>query len=175
MEPISRRMGNGSDTLFWSSNWIGGTPLAVTFPRLFSLCNQKDNLVVDLLEVYEERRSWSFSWRRYLFQWEEELVKNLIDLLESVVLSPGDDWWCSLLDPDNGFSVKSSYKLLSEDLLSDEVADVELVEVLDQIWDSSVSYKVIAFSWQLLYDRISTRDNLEVRGILGVEKPWECV
>jgi hypothetical protein len=57
MEPISRRMGNGSDTLFWSSNWIGGTPLAVTFPRLFSLCNQKDNLVVDLLEVYEERRS----------------------------------------------------------------------------------------------------------------------
>jgi hypothetical protein len=59
--------------------------------------------------------------------------------------------------------------------LSDEVADVELVEVLDQIWDSSVSYKVIAFSWQLLYDRISTRDNLEVRGILGVEKPWECV
>jgi hypothetical protein len=130
---------------------------------------------VDLLEVYEERRSWSFSWRRYLFQWEEELVKNLIDLLESVVLSPGDDWWCLLLDPDNGFSVKSSYKLLSEDLLSDEVADVELVEVLDQIWDSSVSSKVIAFSWQLLYDRISTRDNLEVRGILGVEKPWECV
>jgi hypothetical protein len=34
---------------------------------------------------------------------------------------------------------------------------------------------VIAFSWQLLYDRIPTRYNLDLRGINTSDKPWECV
>jgi hypothetical protein len=46
---------------------------------------------------------------------------------------------------------------------------------LDNIWDSSAPSKVIAFSWQLLYDRIPTKSNLAVRGIVGSEMPWECV
>jgi hypothetical protein len=145
------------------------------FPRLYSLSNQKESKVADLLVNQEGISVWSFAWRRNLFQWEQELVLLLTNLLESVELSPVEDCWCWLPDPDSGFSVKSSYKLLSEELLTEGVVDGDLVRVLDNIWSSSAPSKVIAFSWQLLYDRIPTRCNLEVRGIIGPELPWECV
>jgi hypothetical protein len=45
----------------------------------------------------------------------------------------------------------------------------------EQIWVSSAPSKVIAFSWQLLYDRIPTPKNLEARGVLISERPWECL
>ncbi|CAJ2643641.1 unnamed protein product [Trifolium pratense] len=47
--------------------------------------------------------------------------------------------------------------------------------IFDHIWDSPAPSKVIAFSWQLLHDRIPTRSNLAVRGILVADVPWECV
>ncbi|GAU25023.1 hypothetical protein TSUD_154970 [Trifolium subterraneum] len=34
--------------------------------------------------------------------------------------------------------------------------------------------KVIAFSGQLFHDRLPTRNNLDLRGILGSNDPWEC-
>jgi hypothetical protein len=41
-ESIRRKVGNGVGTSFWNSNWVGGTPLAVVFPRLYSLSIQKE-------------------------------------------------------------------------------------------------------------------------------------
>jgi hypothetical protein len=55
------------------------------------------------------------------------------------------------------------------------VLEDSLVLALDQIWDSPAPSKVIAFSWQLLYDRIPTRINLEARGVLSLDVPWECL
>jgi hypothetical protein len=55
-------------TSFWNVKLIGDTPLAVSFPRLFSISNQKDNMVRDFLDFEGEALSWSFSWRRNLFQ-----------------------------------------------------------------------------------------------------------
>jgi hypothetical protein len=119
--------------------------------------------------------SWSFAWRRNLFQWEEDLVKDLVFLLESVVLSPAEDSWCWLPDPNRVFSVKSSYNLLMEELGVDHVVSEEEVEVVAHLWESAAPSKVIAFSWQLLLDRIPSRGNLQIRGILGTDVPWECV
>jgi hypothetical protein len=55
------------------------------------------------------------------------------------------------------------------------VLEDSLVLALDQIWDSPAPSKIIAFSWQLLYDRIPTRINLEARGVLSLDVPWECL
>jgi hypothetical protein len=147
----------------------------VAFPRLFSLSNQKESKVIDFLELEGEIRYWSFSWRRNLFQWEEDQVVLLKHLLESVVFSLEDDCWWWIPEPDRTFSVKSSYKLLSKGLGSDAEVDEELKVVLGQIWNSAAPSKVIAFSWQLILDRIPSRLNLEVRGILSLNVPWECV
>jgi hypothetical protein len=46
---------------------------------------------------------------------------------------------------------------------------------LIKFWDSPAPSKVIAFFWQLLYDRIPTRINLDYRGVLGPEDPRDCV
>jgi hypothetical protein len=51
------KSGNGSSTLFWTTKWIGEIPLALAYPRLFSLPNEKDGKVGDLLVIDGERRS----------------------------------------------------------------------------------------------------------------------
>ncbi|GAU22481.1 hypothetical protein TSUD_296000 [Trifolium subterraneum] len=72
------------------------------------------------------------------------------------------------------FSVKSSYELLVKEFRLEEELEEEVALVFSHIWESPAPSKVIAFSWQLLYDRIPTRKNLEVRGLLSMDIPWEC-
>ncbi|PNX99671.1 cysteine-rich receptor-like protein kinase, partial [Trifolium pratense] len=175
VDSMARKLGNGLSTSFWNTKWIGEVPLALAFPRLFSLSNHKDNVVQDFLESEEGIRSWSFSWRRNLFQWEEDRVVVLKELLESATFTLEDDCWTWLPDEEGEFSVKSAYKFLLEELEPNVEVEGGLGIVLDKIWDSPAPSKAIAFSWQLLYDRIPTRSNLEVRGIMLPETPWECM
>jgi hypothetical protein len=91
------------------------------------------------------------------------------------VFSLGSDSWNWLPDSEGIFSVKSSYILLSSELLTDLVVDGDLLVALNHIWESPAPSKVIAFSWQLLYDRVPTRRNLESRGLMLVDTPWECL
>jgi hypothetical protein len=65
----------------------------MTFPRLFSLSNQKEGSVLDIAVVGGDSLEWNFSWRRNLFQWEEVLVVELKELLEEVELSSEEDCW----------------------------------------------------------------------------------
>jgi hypothetical protein len=61
VDSVRRKVGNGVNTSFWSSNWIGNDPLKVTFPRLYSLSNQKESKVAELLV---DLKVWTFDWRR---------------------------------------------------------------------------------------------------------------
>jgi hypothetical protein len=51
----------------------------------------------------------------------------------------------------------------------------EVSVVFKQIWESPAPSKVIAFSWQFLYDRIPTRCNLDYHHVLAPEAPKDCV
>jgi hypothetical protein len=175
LESISRKVGNGTSTLFWTSNWLGGTPLSLLFPRLFSLSNHKNCVVVEFFTREGDGGRWSFSWRRTLFQWELVLVTNLLELLEPVNLSMVDDSWWWLPNLDWIFSVNSAYKHLVKDLRPLEGGVVETPVVFDLIWESPAPSKVIAFSWQLLYDRIPTRNNLVDRRIIAPDAPRYCI
>ncbi|GAU50162.1 hypothetical protein TSUD_263410 [Trifolium subterraneum] len=145
VESVSRKVGNGSSILFWTSLWIGEVPLSVAFPRLD------------------------------LFHWEVDLVARLREILDPVVFSLEDDFWSWRPDSDGVFSISSSYNFLVEELRIVEELEDDKMWVFNHIWDSPSPSKVIAFSWQLLYDRIPTRCNLEARGLLGTDLPWECV
>jgi hypothetical protein len=57
-DALTQKIGNGLSTSFWNVKWIGTAPLAVTFPRLFSLSNFKDNHVK---YFWVEDGSWSFT------------------------------------------------------------------------------------------------------------------
>jgi hypothetical protein len=137
LEALVRKFGNGLSTSFWSIKWIGDAPLVVTFPRLFSLSNQKENNVRDFCN---DVGIWSFSWRRNLFRWEENLVSNLLDLLEPVNFSLEDDSWRWLVGDEGEFSVKSSYNYLVEELVTDDHEDGDVVKVLAQT-DRITKYK----------------------------------
>jgi hypothetical protein len=39
------------ECFFWTNCWLGGSPLAIRFPRLFDSCASKDILVADVLPV----------------------------------------------------------------------------------------------------------------------------
>jgi hypothetical protein len=77
-----------------------------------------------------------------LFQWEEDRVTRLRELLQSVVLSSNEDYWSWLPDSEGVFSVKSSYKFLMEELQPNDEMREEMVVVFGQIWDSPTPSKL---------------------------------
>jgi hypothetical protein len=160
---------------FWLANWVGGTPLASLFPRLFSLSLQKESLIEELFLRDGVEGHWSFLWRRNLFQWDSVLLQQLIELLESVTLSLVDDSWVWLPDPEGTFSTNSAYKYLAEELHRVDELEPEVALVFYRIWESLVPSKAIALSWKLLHDRIPTRDNLDFRHILAPDAPRNYV
>jgi hypothetical protein len=97
-----------------------------------------------------------------LFQWKEERVNLLGDLLSNVVLSNDIDVWKWKLNLEDGFSVKSAYDALVEVGDSSSLGDYEM-KIFSYIWESPAPSKVVSFSWQLLYNHLPTKDNLQRR------------
>jgi hypothetical protein len=102
-------------------------------------------------------------------------VQDLRALLSQVNLTVGSDFWRWKADPEGVFSVSSAYSLL----FSEASGEVDLVGMVNpvfaRIWSSLAPSKLIAFSWQLLHNRIPTKDNLASRGILRGDVPGSCV
>lgn len=110
---VCRVVAGGSDTYFWTDNWVGGVPLLIRFPRLFELAENKWATVEDM-----ERRGWevggdAWGWRRRLHAWEEKSVTKWSILLHDVVLQANvHDRWRWLIDPTHGYSAKRTYQFL---------------------------------------------------------------
>jgi hypothetical protein len=175
VDSLVRKVGNGASTFFWTSNWVNGAPLASQFPRLYSLSNHKESKIEEFFVREGDGNRWCFSWRRALFQWELDLLDRLVEVLEPVILTLVDDVWRWVPDPDGLFSVSSTYKYLANELRIMDDLDPDVAWIFEHIWDSPAPSKVIAFSWQLLYDKIPTRSNLFLRRILPPDASRDCV
>jgi hypothetical protein len=81
------------------------------------------------------------------------------------VLSNDIDVWKGKLNPEDGFSVKSAIDAHVEVGDSSSLGDYEM-KIFSNIWESPAPSKVVAFSWQLLYNRLPLKDNLQRRGVL---------
>ncbi|MCI35403.1 cysteine-rich receptor-like protein kinase, partial [Trifolium medium] len=46
-ECVSKKVGDGLDTFFWSDPWLGGIPLRERFGRLFDLAVNKSSKVAE--------------------------------------------------------------------------------------------------------------------------------
>ncbi|XP_039689993.1 uncharacterized protein [Medicago truncatula] len=122
-----------------------------------------------------EGGSWNLLSRRNLFVWEEGLFQSLLGEVEGWVKTVSvDSWWWKLED-EGKFTVSSSYEFLVG-LVSPHEFLLETKEmVFGSVWKSLVPSKVVAFYWQLLLDRIPTKDNLLRRRILPPEASVRCV
>jgi hypothetical protein len=80
-------VGNGLNTSFWKSNWIGNLPLAVQFPSLFDLAYDKDISVNKVLVSNIE----ALLFRRRIIGNLRVLLDDLMICCNHVFLSDQDD------------------------------------------------------------------------------------
>lgn len=107
---ITKRVGCGNITSFWHDSWIDHVPLATTFSRLYSICESKEAMVVEIGEWRNDVWCWNFDWRRGLFVWEEELLVSLFDTLAGKALSTEvEDSWYWLGKTASPYAVKEAY------------------------------------------------------------------
>ena len=110
---VRRVVRGGGATYFWTVNWVGGVPLQVRFPCLFYLSGDRWATVEEMARQGWEVRGGAWVWRRCLFAWEEECLRECYVLLHDFVLQDHLlDRWRWLLDPINGYSIKGTYNFL---------------------------------------------------------------
>jgi hypothetical protein len=122
-------------------------------------------MVRDFLLERDGGFNWVWGWRRRLFVWEDSILNNLLEVLPVVVLSEEEDVWSWELEDNGCFSVRSAYLLLDAIFSPASLLDDLHIRVLKNIWKSPAPFKVIAFSWKLIRNRLPTTDNLLRRGV----------
>lgn len=172
---VQKVVGNGMNTFFWTDPWINGGTLKERYSRLFSLCMNKEGVVVDFVRWQDSVGEWSWRWRRRLFQWEREKLCELQGIIMQMgVKGDGADKWVWLKDSTGIYSFRSAYKWLC---LSDFSGDVNFY---NHLWRGGVPLKIKAFVWKLAQDRVPTLINLARRNVIlfsvlckGCEKEGE--
>ena len=172
---VVRKVSNGREMSFWKDRWMGDQPLAITFPRLFSISLHKEAKVRDVWNLHNGVVSWNLIWRKQPFIWENNLVANCLTSLNGILLGEEEDRWWWLPEENGVFSVKSLYRVLEEVVLEDDRLSVEEEGVFVKLWKSLASSKVVAFSWMAIIDRIPTRANLAFRHVLALVEPCRCI
>ncbi|KAK2354046.1 hypothetical protein QL285_091613 [Trifolium repens] len=171
---VKKKVGNGRFTKFWSDIWVGDQPLCIRFPRLYGISNQQGECIQNMGVLIDNRWNWNLIWRRNFFEWEEDLRVQLHEVIDSFMPAEREDSWLWRNIPDEGFTVNSCYELLCETFLLAGEKDPFSESVFSKVWKCIAPSKVCAFSWQLLLNRVQTKDNLWRRRMIG-EHERGCV
>jgi hypothetical protein len=106
---VSHSMGDGKNTLFWTDIWVGEVSLRDRYNRLYELSMLKGESVFDMSTLGWGLEGKAWDWRRRLFAWEEEELRELRFLLQNVSLQVlRVDRWNWSLEPNNIYSVCSA-------------------------------------------------------------------
>ena len=105
-----------------------------------------------------------WSWRRRLWAWEEVLLEECKALLFDIYLVPNvSDSWEWFLDTTKGYSVRGAYDLLTNG------EDSQMGLPFELVLHPQVPLKVSVFVWWLIRDRLPTKANLAIRGVIPVD------
>jgi hypothetical protein len=171
---VVKIVGNGECTSFWRDVWAGGISLKDRFPRLYLISEQKESTVSEVLHQSSAGLRWGFTWRRRFFVWEERLMEELIAMIDHFVPLAVPDRWGWRPGEDAVFTVKSTYTLIA-DLSNFDVLKAQWhAGIFKAIWKTPTPSKVCGFVWQLMHDRIPTRNNLAKRGIVAIGEASLC-
>lgn len=98
---------------------VGGCHFVLGVPSIVSCCLHKNASVAEILSYNENGLSWNLSFTRDLYEWEVNLVDNLVELLHEVYISKSDPniriWSPS---SDGKYLTKSFFHVISKDSLS---------------------------------------------------------
>lgn len=100
----------------------------------------------------------------YLKTWKWVILEDTAQLKTSKLPHVNTfEHWRSQLDPGEGYAVLGAYNLLPSQELH------RFTAVLKFIWHKDVSLKISLFTWQLLHNWLSTKDNLVRHDIIPLE------
>ncbi|XP_038685806.1 uncharacterized protein LOC119985586 [Tripterygium wilfordii] len=161
-EGLAFSVGAGNLTKFWEDLWLGGFTLKDKFPRLYSISSLTSQPIESFGFWDGIKWSWLIPWRRDLFQWEEDLENELLDVIGGLVIAPGRRdkiVWRHTID--------GNYTVKSLTCASENCPDTSLLSVTtSKIWTGWTPPKVEFFVWLALQGRINTRGRLCSLGIL---------
>jgi len=104
------------------------------------------------------------SWRRRLFEWEEELLWKLRLLLLNFTLQVDRcDRWQWRLDTSSAYTVRSAYNFINANV------PVDIAVPASSLWHKDVPLKVVLFVWRLFRDKLPTKDNLFRRHVIAFD------
>jgi len=149
--------------IFWLDRWVGDVPLCRRFSRLFNLAENELATVASMCSLGWKVGGRAWQWRRRLWVWEEEMLEECRIFLSNVFLQLNvSDTWQWQPDPAGGYSVRSSYEVLTPQ-------DHHVLDAAQNlIWHPQVPLKVSILAWRLLRDRLPAKFNLLNRGIITV-------
>ncbi|PNX76130.1 cysteine-rich receptor-like protein kinase [Trifolium pratense] len=109
---------------------------------------------------------------RFPVMYQRWLLTNMMLLLSDPQPATIEDVWLWRHDSSGVFSIKSAYSLVEEKARFERnIRDVGVTN-LARMWASWATSKVIIFSWQLLKDRVPSRQNLlKHRVLVGSSEP----
>jgi hypothetical protein len=174
-EAAVKKVGDGNTTLLWTDYWLGNFSLKNRFPRLFGISTLKLAKVAEAGYWANDCWHWSLEWRRNLFVWEEDLLRDLMATLQGAALSSRADRWVWSEAADGVFTVNSCYNVLTRHVASVLNFSEFQKLVFQNIWRSAAPLKVTAFSWQVLHDKFPTRRNLHRRGVIVDPAATGCI
>ncbi|GKV29018.1 hypothetical protein SLEP1_g37997 [Rubroshorea leprosula] len=111
---------------------------------------------------------WKLQWRRRLYSWEVQEETEILKEIQETTITKGKTDVREWIHSNNGFyTTRSAYKALTLELEREQLG-----VTLQKVWNAMVPSKVLAFSWQLLQDKIPTKANLFKRGGGELEQRW---
>lgn len=167
---ITKKPGCGNNIYFWGDLWLDQDILSVTFQRLFNISTKKEATIAQMGDWRNGAWTWSSTWRRPLFVWEEELLFDLLGNLNRVTILPNvDDSWCWLGNCEAPYAVKTVYQIITS-MRETGAAD----PIYKLLWENCAPLKVRAFCWRVVQDRVPTTENLIKRGVLFNDGSYMC-
>jgi hypothetical protein len=138
-EHVSRRVGDGSDTFFWTDPWVEGILLCERFGRLFDLAETKRCTVAEMFSLGWGVEGEAWAWWRQLRGWEQEELRECHSLLltRSLQDQSSDQWQP---DADKGYTVRGAYQLLTSQVTA------PMDDAGRLIWHALVPLKVSIFA-----------------------------
>jgi len=112
--------------------------------------------------IWEDNEwTWTLGWRRYRFQWESELVNELLRVISRTKLireEMDSQKWEG--DTSGVFSVKTAYERLTKSSTDGPNA------IFNLLWQVKAYPNVLVTAWRALLDKLPTKTNLMRRGVM---------
>ncbi|XP_058780367.1 uncharacterized protein LOC131654005 [Vicia villosa] len=168
---------NGASTSFWNAVWIKYKNLKSMFPALYALSNSKGCSVVEAGSRYDNCWTWGeFGIPISHDPGVNSAKVNLrMVLLDTVLECNVQDYVIWNNNEMEVFAANIGYKLIHVPPAQNKMV-LEAVHKhhFEHLWKTSIPFRIKAFGWRYLWNRLPTIDSLLVRGIVSLPSKMSC-